>query len=661
MHNHESNHGHDHDHGHCHCHSHSHCGCDGEKKSLLQTYSAEIISAILFGIGLILQHTGVLDAWLHVSHGSFNWLTFSIYILAIIPVGLPVVKKMFSSWAHGSVMNEFTLMVAAAVGAFVIGEFPEGVAVLLFYSFGEKMEDTASDDVKRRIRALLGKLPDQATVKEADGSTRVVSPKDVKPGSILVVKPGERVPVDGELLGKDDVEFDTSAITGESVPRAFHAGDEISSGIIPVDRAVEVKTLRAFSDSSMSRIMKMIEDAQATKSPTENLLRRITRWYTPIVFILATLVFFVPWIVISIQGGDFEWMNWLRRSLVFLVCSCPCALVVSIPLSYFASLGNASRRGLLFKGSKYVDGMRDIDTVMFDKTGTLTTGKFHISGVAPADGISADRLLGIAASLDAQSAHPLAEAIRESAKEKGVAVPASIDVKTVPHGITGTIDGKEYAAGSRTLMKRLGVTVPAATSDATEICVECAGKYIGSIYLLDTVKPEAAEAIRQLHQLGIKNVSILSGDREDAVKRTAGMVGADSYHASLLPADKQNIIESLRRDGHKVAFVGDGINDAPAIAASDVGVAMGKLGTDIAMESSDVVIAADNLEKLPEAIRLARKVRRVVTENVTFALGVKALVMILGAFGIATLWAAVFADTGVTVITIIWTLLRLRK
>lgn len=663
MHNHENHNGHEHDHNHggCHCHAHSHCRCDGGKESWLRAYSAEIVSAILFGAGLILQHTGVFDSWLNVSHGSFNWLTLTIYILAVIPVGLPVVREMFGSWTHGSVMNEFTLMVAAAIGAFIIGEFPEGVAVLLFYSFGEKMEGTASDDVKRRIRALLGKLPDQATVRDSDGSTQVVSPKDVQPGSILVVKPGERVPVDGELLGKDDVEFDTSAITGESVPRAFHAGEEISSGIIPVDRAVEVKTLRAFSDSSMSRIMKMIEDAQATKSPTENLLRRITRWYTPIVFILAALVFFVPWIVISVQGGHFEWMNWLRRSLVFLVCSCPCALVVSIPLSYFASLGNASRRGLLFKGSKYVDGMRDIDTVMFDKTGTLTTGKFHISGLAPADGVSTDRLLGIAASLDAQSAHPLAEAIRESAKEKGIAVPSSSDVKTVPHGITGIIDCKEYAAGSRTLMKRLGIAVPAPTSDATEICVECAGSYLGSIYLLDTVKPEAAEAIRKLHQLGIKNVSILSGDREDAVKRTAVMVGADSFHASLLPADKQNIIESMRRDGHKVAFVGDGINDAPAIAAADVGVAMGKLGTDIAMESSDVVIAADNLDKLPEAISLARKVRRVVTENITFALGVKALVMILGAFGIATLWAAVFADTGVTLITIIWTLLRLRK
>lgn len=624
------------------------------------TYKVEIFSALLLVITLILEHTGILSRAAYACGISLDITEITLYLVALIPVGLPVVREMVESWTKGSFMNEFTLMVAATVGAFVIGEYPEGVAVLLFYSFGEKLEDSASDDVKRRIKALLGKLPDEATVKE-NGALRKVSPKDLKPGSILVVKPGERVAIDATLMGNHDVEFDTSAITGESVPRAYKPGEEISSGMIPVDQAIEVKTLRAFSDSSMSRIMKMIEEAQATKSPTENLLRRITKWYTPVVFILALLVFFVPWIVDIANGNTFEWMKWLRRSLVFLVCSCPCALVVSIPLSYFASLGNASRRGLLFKGSKYVDGMRDVDTVVFDKTGTLTTGKFHISAISAAEGIDKNRVLSVAAALDAESSHPLAEAILSKAKADGIEEPTASDVKTVSHGITGMIGGKKAAAGSRTLMHRLKIDVPAANSDATEICVALDGKYIGSIYLLDTVKPEAADAIRRLHDLGIRSVEILSGDREEAVKRVAKEIGADKSHASLLPEDKKNIISKFIQQGHKVAFVGDGINDAPAIAAANVGVAMGTLGTDVAMQSSDVVIAGDNLEKLPEAITLARKVRRVVTENVTFAIGVKALVMILGAFGIASLWAAVFADTGVTIITILWTLLRLRK
>ena len=630
-----------------HCHNHS-------------TYKVEIFSALLLIITLILEHTGILSRVADACSISLDITEITLYLVALIPVGFPVVREMVESWTKGSFMNEFTLMVAATVGAFVIGEYPEGVAVLLFYSFGEKLENSASDDVKRRIKGLLGKLPDEATVKE-NGTLRKVSPKDLKPGSILVVKPGERVAIDATLMGGHDVEFDTSAITGESVPRAYKPGEEISSGMIPVDQAIEVKTLRAFSDSSMSRIMKMIEEAQATKSPTENLLRRITKWYTPVVFILALLVFFVPWIVDVVNGNTFEWMKWLRRSLVFLVCSCPCALVVSIPLSYFASLGNASRRGLLFKGSKYVDGMRDVDTVVFDKTGTLTTGKFHISAISAAEGIDKNHVLSVAAALDAESSHPLAEAILSKAKADGIEEPTASDVKTVSHGITGMIGGKEAAAGSRTLMHRLKIDVPEANSDATEICVALDGKYIGSIYLLDTVKPEAADAVRRLHDLGIRSVEILSGDREEAVKRVAKEIGADQSHASLLPEDKKNIISKLIQQGHKVAFVGDGINDAPAIATANVGVAMGTLGTDVAMQSSDVVIAGDNLEKLPEAIMLARKVRRVVTENVTFAIGVKVLVMALGAFGIASLWAAVFADTGVTLITILWTLLRLRK
>lgn len=623
-------------------------------------YFREIVTALLLILFIILQHTGVLTSLGNISGISGEIVSCSLFLLALLPVGIPIVIEMVELWMKGNFMNEFTLMVAATVGAFIIEEYPEGVAVLLFYSFGEKLEDSASDDVKKRIKTLIGKLPDEASVKEADG---IVSkkPQEITIGSTLIVKPGERVAIDGILLGSSEVEFDTSAITGEAVPRAYKPGEEISSGMIPVDRAIEIETVKVFSDSSMSRIMKMIESAQASKSPTENMLRRITRWYTPLVFSLAVLLFCIPWLVSMVDSSTFLWMKWLRRSLVFLVCSCPCALVVSIPLSYFVSLGNASKKGLLFKGSKYVDSIRNIDTIYFDKTGTLTTGKFHISGITPGVGQSEERVLGIAAAIDAESMHPLALAITEEAKNRKIPVHSARDVKTVPHGMVGKIDGKSIVVGSVKLLGAQGIAVPVNSHKGSEICVAYEGKYLGSIFLLDEIKPEAKEAINLLHRLGVKEVVILSGDREEAVRRVANIVGSDRYIASLLPEDKQNVIIEDRKNLHKTAFVGDGINDAPAIAASDVGVAMGTLGTDMAMESADMIIAGDSIAKLPVAIRLARKVRHVIIENVSFAMGVKAAVMILGAFGIASLWAAVFADTGVTLITICWTILRLRK
>lgn len=617
------------------------------------TYRSEIFSAALMVVALLLTHFGVFRK---LDPVGTDWFELAVYIIAVLPVGIPVVREMFASWRSGSVMNEFTLMVAAAVGAFCIGEYPEAVAVLLFYSFGEKLEDGASDDVRRRIKALLGRLPDEATVVEGT-EVRKVKPEKVAVGSVIRVLPGEKVPVDGKLLGDQRIEFDTSAITGESVPRGYVPGEEISSGVIPVDHAVELRTVRPFSESSMSRIMKMIEDAQASKSPTETMLRRITRWYTPTVFVLAALLITVPWIVSLCGGPAFDWSQWFRRSLVFLVCSCPCALVVSIPLSYFCSLGAASRKGLLFKGSKYVDSMRKVDTVAFDKTGTLTTGKFHISSISAEN---PEETLKLAAEIDSESAHPLAKAICAEAARRGINLGKAANVTTVPHGITGEAEGKKVAVGSPSLMEKLGVKLPVRNGEGSEICVAADGKYIGSLFLMDTLKPEALQAIRELHSLGVKDVEILSGDREEAVAHVARELDADGYKAGLLPADKQQAINAMRQRG-RVVFVGDGINDAPAIAASDVGVAMGTMGTDIAMQSAEVVIAGDNLEKLPDAIRLARKVRRVVVENVSFALGVKAVVMILGAFGIASLWAAVFADTGVTLITILWTLLVLRK
>lgn len=626
----------------------------------LNSYRPELLSGILLLLAFMFSHFGIFACHDIPGESRVCWPEAAAYLIALLPVGIPVVREMIESWCHGSVMNEFTLMVAAAAGALLIGEYPEGVAVLLFYSFGEKLEDNASDNVRQRIRSLLGRLPDKAMVKRGD-TLVATAPEELAPGTEIVVLPGERVPIDSLLSGTGDVDFDTSAITGESVPRTYHPGQEILSGMIPVDKRIEATTLRPFADSSMTRIMQMIENAQASKSPTEHLLRKITRWYTPAVFVLAMLVLLIPWMVSGIQGESFEWHNWLRRSLVFLVCSCPCALVVSIPLSYFASLGVASKNGLLFKGAKFVDALRGVDTVMFDKTGTLTTGEFHVSAVTTAPGIDADSVVRLAAALDSQSQHPLAKAIVREAGRRKLTPLAATEVKTIPHGITGTVDGETVILGSPSLMLKNGIATPKSDSDASEICVARNGKLLGTIFLLDTVKPEAAEAIRLLHREGVRNIVILSGDNPASVSRVVREIGADDYKASLMPADKQQAVADAAATGHRVAFVGDGINDAPAISAATVGVSMGKMGTDLAMESSDVVIAADNLLKLSEGVRLARKVRRVVTENVTFALGVKVLVMTLGACGIASLWAAVFADTGVTLCTVIWTLLRLKK
>lgn len=620
-------------------------------------YNREIISGLILIFGLIADHFGLFNG---IVGSGFNWMSFVIYLIAILPVGLPVVLEMFEHWRERSVMNEYTLMVAASIGAFIIGEYPEGVAVLLFYSFGEKLEDSASDDVRARIRSLLNQLPDKVNVIDENRGEYAAKPETVEPGTRIKVLPGERVPLDSRFTGDSSVEFDTSAITGESVPRSFNPGEELPSGIIPIDRAIECVSLRAYSESSMSRILEMIEKAQSEKSKTEGLLRRITKWYTPVVFLLAVLVFLIPLIVSGLQGEHFLWMKWLRRSLVFLVCSCPCALVVSVPLSYFVSLGTASRLGLLFKGSKYIDAMRNVKSIVFDKTGTLTTGKFHVSAIVPAPGYRESDVLKYATAIDSESTHPLAQAIVEYVSGTGITLPEAKDVRSICHGMSGKVEGHAVLVGSLKLMQMTGIRVPSGGHPGTEICVAVDCKYIGSIYLEDTIKEEAPGVIKELHESGVGNIMILSGDRKEAVERVASNIGANDYRSELLPEDKQRIVADLKGNG-KVAFVGDGINDAPAISVADVGIAMGTMGTGMAMESADIVIAGDNLSKLPLAIRLARKVQSTVAQNVSFAIGVKVLVMVLGTFGIATLWGAVFADTGVTLVTILWTLLRLRK
>lgn len=631
------------------------------KGALILEFGKEIASGVMLAACLLLAHFGVFQNWSRHLGLQFDYAALLCYIIAVIPVGITVLSDCIKSWGKGDFMNEFTLMFLATTGAYLIGEYPEGVAILLFYSFGEKLENRASDDVRKRVKNLLGKLPESVNTIREDGIITAVKPEEVAPGTLFIVKPGERIPIDGILESTEETQFDTSAITGESVPRNFKPGDSLDSGMIPLDKAVRLRSTKLFADSSMSRIMKMIEEAQEAKSPTENLLRRITRRYTPVVLVLAVLLFTVAWIVAMAGGVPFQWELWLKRSLVFLVCSCPCALVVSVPLSYFSSIGAASRRGLLFKGGRSIDALRDIDTVAFDKTGTLTTGNFHVAEVFPTEGHTREEVLSIALSLDKESAHPLAKAVVAEAGKQGVSGIEIKDITTIPHGMRGIIDGKVALLGSLSLMRAnnvapIGEILP---EGSTAIHVALDGKPVGIIALIDDIKPESAEGIAALRKLGIKNVTVLSGDRDAAVARVAKAVGADSWHSSQLPSGKQTLIKEMEQEGKKVAFVGDGINDAPAIAAATSGISMGTGGTDIAMQSADIVIATDRIDKLAEALALARKVKRVVMSNVGFALGVKILVMTLGAFGIATLWAAVFADTGVTLITIISTVLCL--
>lgn len=606
--------------------------------------------------GIILDHFHIFSLWEGGMGDHFHGLRLIWYLIAVLPVGVGILKSTLNAWLHLDFFNEFSLMLLASVGAFLIGEYPEGVAVLLFYAVGEKLEDDASGKAKERIRSLLGRLPSAVSILSPGGKQVEVKPEEVKVGDIVVVKPGERVPVDGALASPSEADFNTAAITGESLPQSVAAGGAVISGSMPISQEVRVKAAKRYADSSMSRIMQMIEDAASRKSHSETLLRRITRWYTPAVMVAAALVFVVPWIVgLCNPAYDFEWHVWFKRMLVLLVCSCPCALVVSIPLSYFAAIGSASRLGVLFKGSRYLDAMRSIDTLLVDKTGTLTTGKFHVAEVVSSPGFTNKEVMAFAAALDSHSTHPLAQAIVAEAADS----PAAADVVTLEHGITGTVEGHKVVVGSRTLLDRQGIAAPKAASDSSEVCVAVDGRYAGAIYLDDTLKPETAATMAELHKLGVKNIVVLSGDRESAVAKAAKAAGADAWHAQLLPEQKHEIVERLRAEGHKVAFVGDGINDAPSLAAADLGIAVGTGGTDVAMESADAVITGNSLSRLVDAMKLSRKVKRVVTENVSLAIGVKLLVMVLGVFGIATLWAAVFADTGITLITIIWTLISL--
>ena len=598
-------------------------------------------------LSLALLVTGIVMTAIGTPWFQNNWVRLAYYAAAWLPTGYGVVREAVEAAREGEPFNEFLLMSVASIGAFAIGEYPEAVAVMALYCIGEALQDRAVNRARSNIQSLIALRPDHAVV--IDGEYRkTMDPAQVKVGDIVEVKPGERVPVDGLLTGTAAA-FDTAALTGESMPRIIEDGDEVLAGMIATESVVRLKAIRPASESAMSRILHMVEEATERKAPAELFIRRFAKVYTPIVVALALLVVVLPWLYsLAVPSFGYNMTEWLHRALVFLVISCPCALVISIPLSYFAGIGAASRRGILFKGSNYVDSIARVDTVVFDKTGTLTTGCFAVCQV---EGLT-DEQIAIVAAIERDSPHPIARAITEHRQPAQVTVS---DLKNIAgYGMSATVDGKTWLVGTIRLLTHEGVEYPATLNKTakTLVAIAIGGQYIGHILLCDMVKEDAVQAIEELNCQGINTV-MLSGDKQALVGDVASLLGINDAHGDLLPQDKVEHIERIQHEGHQVAFVGDGINDAPVLAMSDVGIAMGALGSDMAIETADVVIQTDQPSRVADAVALGRRTRRIVMQNIAFAIAVKILVMILGVIGIATMWEAVFADVGVALLCIL--------
>lgn len=583
-------------------------------------------------------------------------VTIIWYLLAYLPVGLPVMKEAWESIKEKDLFSEFTLMSIATLGAFYIGEYPEGVAVMLFYSVGELFQAKAVNKAKRSISALLDVRPETATVIEGDES-RVVSPRNIQVGEVIEVKAGGRVPLDGVMLG-EVAAFNTSALTGESTPRNIRRGEEVLAGMIATDKVVRLTVSRPFEKSALSRILELVQNATERKAPAELFIRKFARVYTPIVTGLAVLIVLLPFLYSMVDGGFvFAFNDWLYRALVFLVISCPCALVVSIPLGYFGGIGAASRLGILFKGGNYLDAITQINTVVFDKTGTLTKGTFEVQSCQMQPGTTEDRLLQLIVSVECKSTHPIAKAILDYTEKRGIKpLPTTEVTEIAGHGLQTSINGIRILVGNTRLLTKFQVAFPEELSSIPDTLVVCAigTDYAGYLLLSDTLKEDAMKATAGLKALNINNIQILSGDKQAIVTNFASKLGVAKAYGDLLPEDKVKHIEELRRTpANRIAFVGDGINDAPVLALSHVGIAMGGLGSDAAIETADVVIQTDQPSKVATAIRAGRLTRRIVWQNISLAFGVKLLVLILGAGGLATLWEAVFADVGVALIAIV--------
>ena len=641
-------HGHEHEHHHEHSHSHSYgCGCGcGHDHGHSHEHGGDEEQGALTYVRMGLSAVGLL-ASIFFLEGTWQ---LAVCIIAYLLAGFSVLKEAVENITHGEIFDENFLMTVASIGAFCIGKYPEAVAVMLLYEIGEWLQDKAVGSSRASIEALVNVRPDHANLVKGDEVTTVKA-ETVSVGDIILVRPGERVPLDGEVIeGSSSV--DTSALTGESMPREWTVGSAALAGCVNQSGLLKIKVTRPFSDSSVSRIMAMVEDAQDNKAQPERFITRFARVYTPVVCGIAVLVAVIPPLL-----GWGIWSTFIHKALAFLVISCPCALVISVPLGFFSGIGCASHNGILMKGSNYLELLAKAEIAAFDKTGTLTKGEFSVTEMSCADGVSQEQLLEVAAYCESQSTHPLAKSILK-AYGKPVDGSRLAGIEEISgNGIRAVLDGKTALVGKAELLD--GVAVTTQTSGTTVVYVACDGQYLGCIGLSDTLKPDTKEAISALRKLGLHNLTMLSGDRQATANSIAGEIGLDNAWGQLLPEEKVSHLEELKKLG-SVVYAGDGINDAPVLAAADVGVAMGGLGSDAAMEAADVVIMTDELSRLPLAIRIARKTMSIAKQNIVFSIAVKVLILALSLVTDMGLWLAVFADVGVCMLAILNSLRALR-
>ncbi len=613
-----------------------------QKKSLQQ---------ILIALALVI----LLKLLLRVLPALSTPVELLLYLIPYFVVGKDVLRKAIKGVKNRQPFDECFLMAVATVGAFALGDYVEGCAVILFYQIGELFQSVAVGKSRQSISSLMDIRPDYANVEDEDGKLEQVDPDDVEVGTVIVVQPGERVPIDGVIVEGTSA-LNTAALTGESLPRDVQTGDEVISGCVNMTGLLKVRTSKEFGESTVSKILDLVENSSMKKARAENFITRFARVYTPAVCYGALALAFLPPIVLLLMGQPARFGDWIYRALTFLVISCPCALVISIPLSFFGGIGGASACGILVKGSTYLEELARTGIVVFDKTGTLTQGTFKVTGVHPADGITDEQLVEAAALAESWSKHPISLSIK-AAYGKEIDTSRVTDVEELGgHGVTAKVDGKPVAAGNARLMERLGLSAPAVSETGTVVHVAIDGRYAGCLLIADVVKPHSAEAIRALKAAGVRKTVMLTGDAEPVAKAVSAQLGLDEYHAGLLPGDKVDQIETLiaaKKSKENLAFVGDGINDAPVLSRADVGIAMGALGSDAAIEAADVVLMDDDPAKIALAMRIARRTLRIVYENIVFALAVKFACLLLGAIGMASMWTAIFADVGVMVIAVL--------
>lgn len=600
-----------------------------------------ITSSVLFALAIVAQQA------LHLS----NWVYLSLYIISYLIVGGEVLLTAGRNIRRGEVFDENFLMSIATIGAFAIGEYPEGVAVMLFYQIGEYFQSLAVNRSRASIADLMDIRPDYAH-KKVGSEFVTVSPEDITLGDLILVKPGEKLPLDGVVV-EGEAALDTSALTGESLPRDVSAGSDVFSGMINLNGLLTIEVTKSYQESTATKILELVENAASRKAPTQQLITKFARYYTPFVVFMAAAVALVPPLFLDSFIADASFDTWIYRALTFLIISCPCALVVSIPLSFFGGLGGASREGILIKGSNYLEAFNDIDTIAFDKTGTLTKGKFQVTEINSVT-LKPEKLLAYTAYAESHSHHPIAAAIRTAYANEIDNSKVSDYTEIAGHGVKAAVEDHEVACGNAKLLASYNITAPDVTLVGSVIYVVIDRVYAGYIVVADTVKPEAKSAVASLRANGIKNVVMLTGDNKQTAENIGRQVGIDQVYAELLPQDKVGIIENLiTKDHRKVAFVGDGINDAPVLARADIGIAMGALGSDAAIEAADVVLMSDELGKIAQAKQIAKYTGRIVRQNIIFALGVKVLFLTLGVLGISSLWQAVFADVGVTLLAVL--------